>query len=367
MPSHRAAGTPLLLTALALAALALAGCRSGGLADLSGIAAEPALPYSVLVTGGAFAEFEPDGEVAHLRRTYRPTAALDEAIPLGTVVQVLRQGRVFVRIAGDDSDPALRAKIAAQIGPAPVHEAELQAFLERARRGGHDFLLVVERLEDGPVELRGVNGQWPITAAVWLMIGLGMVIPDHTYESKAQLHVALRDVQSGRTLYSDQFGSGLIDLSLIERTDFLGLVESIVVPPFLVGDDDEAVEAIIRDTASARLLVSMARDLKAPPFRSKLLQQLPARVVVVLDGDAIDVEVLDADSLSSVRVQVDATPMRGPRLETFGRALLDSAEERGGRWSYRARFPRPATGSHVQVLVQTVTGRVASATVSLVQ
>src|SRR5690606_15567341 len=136
-----------------------------------------------------------------------------------------------------------------------------------------------------PVEKLGINGQWPITAAVWLMLGLGLVIPDHSFESRANLRVSLHEAQTGTVVHDTVLSGGAVDLSLVERTDFLGLVTSILVPPFWVGDDDRRVENNVRDTATRRLLESTARQLKSVEVSERIDERMPAQVAITARGD----------------------------------------------------------------------------------
>lgn len=343
------------------------GCRSGGLSGLSDLAQEPPLPYSVLVTGGAFIEPGPGPEAEEpMERTYRPTGELSEAFSLATVASALSQGRVFVRIQEDtESSHELRARLAGQQGPVPTdrsqpQNAELNDFLQRARGEGYDFLLVLERVQDGPVEFRGINGQWPLTLAVWILVGLGALIPDHTYESQAALHVELRDVQSGRKLYDHVLRGGSVNLPLLERTDFWGVLSSIIVPPFWVGDDAAGVEATIRGIASAQLIVSLARQLKSVDVATQISSQMPATFDVQWDGNGLRVEIRAREALSVVRMRLDQVARE---FESFEANLLASRQREGGELIYRASLPRNLEGRSLQLLVQTVTGRVASTTI----
>ncbi len=352
-----AAGTSLLSLA--------AGCGSSQLADVADLAAEPPLPYSVLVTGGAFVEpAAAAGVAAPLQRTFPPLQPLEEVFPLQAVADVLRDGRVFVRVEPDAGAAERRASLARCADAIPMHEGELQAMLAAARRDGHDFLLVIERVRDDVIEARGVNGQWPITASVWLLIGLGMLIPDHTYESRAELHVALRDVQTGRPLYRSVLSGGAVDLSLLERTDALGVVTSILVPPFLVGDDQRVVADTVRRIASLSLLGSLARQLKSRDSESRIASALPVALSVAVDDRGLWVEVEGEDTLSAARLAVDSRAVDRGAAE-FEQSLLASARESDGRWRYRGRLSPVPRGRFLQVLVQTVSGRVASTTVAL--
>ena len=359
------AASALVRLAPLLLSLAAACSTSAG-PDLTNLADGEPLSYSVLVTGGAFIEPGPASESAQpLRRTYRPGGPESEAFELAAVVDVLRRGRVFVRVEADRGSVEERRGTAGLGGGDQAGAAPSRAFLEAARRGGYDFLLVVEGLQDRPIEFRGVNGQWPVTLAVWLLAGLGLVIGDHTYESEATLSIALRDVQTGRSVYSQVLSGGPVDLSLIDRSDFLGLLQSIVVPPFWVGNDDNAVEEEVRTVSTRRLLVSLARQLKSAGVQAQVNRELPAVLQVRRAGDRLQVEIDSAESLSFARVRLGTRSQRSAEIEAFERELMLSVTESGDRYLYRASLPVPGDQPTLQLLVQTVAGRVASTTVLL--
>ena len=329
-------------------ALGLGSCTSVGLPDLSDLARDPPLPYSVLVTGGAFIDPGPaPGAPVLLSRTFRPTEPLAEAFTLADAVSVLETAAAFARLEVDQSSSADRARRArgTQVGLAA--DPDTRAYLDAAREAGHDYLLVIERVEDGRVEYREVNRQWPITLVAWLMIGLGALIPDHTYESHATLNAALRDVRTGATVAGFQVSGGALELSLVERADILGIALSLIVPPFWVWDDDADVEQAVRDGATGQMLAGVL---------SLAWAEDGVRVTASLEA-----------SLSIVRCRVDGAVSRGPAFEAFERDLMASVEQRGERFHYSATLSAPEGIGRVQLLVQTVTGRVASTTMVVAQ
>jgi hypothetical protein len=322
----------------------------------------------VLVTGGAFVEPGPDpDDEAPLRRTYRPTPDLYEAFPLELVLEALSAARVFSRAEPDAAAPPRRARIAGHDQALLASSAELRELLAQARDAGHDFLLVLERVEDGRVEYRGINGQWPITLAAWLLIGLGALIPDHTYESHASLQATLRDVESGGSVMQLRSSGGVLDLPLLQRSDFLGFLTSLIVPPFWVGDDDEKVEAIVREIVTGQLAASMARQLKSTATRTSLQGLLAATPALVAEARGWRIAVQAQESLSLVRLRADDAPVVGPEFDAFERELLASGRphEGGLGLRYEALYARPPAARRVQVLLQTVSGRVASSTIVL--
>ena len=373
-----------LATALALL-LAAGACRSTLDTDLPELAARPPLPYSVLLTGGAFVSAAGEDEPgAVLQRTFRGVGVVTgaggasggvngvnggadhpEAFPLAAIADVLVRGRVFVRIEQDRAGAAARRMLAQSAANAPL-DAGLQQLLRDARAGGHDLLLVVEQLQDGPVEQQGLNGQWPITAITWILAGLGLVIPDHSYESRAALRVSLRDVQTGQLLYLTVLNAGPVNLSLVERTDALGLLQSVVVPPFWVGDDEEKVLANVRGITVQRLLVSLARQVKSVDVQERLKEQSVASVQMHRQAGGLLIQVDARESLSFVRLRLDGESLPDEVVRSFESELLGSAQARdGGVIRYQALYNGPRQGARLQVLLQSVAGRGTSVTLSL--
>jgi hypothetical protein len=258
--------------ALLGAGIVLAGCLSTT-DELHGVADEPPLDRAVLVTGGAFLV------ATSGNGTFRatPTAAvppLAEAVPFAAIVDARQRGAVFRRVAADDDDARRRNLREQMVARNP--EAGMAAYLQQARADGFDLLLVIEELQDGAIENRGTNGRGPVTFATWILLGVGMFIPDRTFESRATLKASLRELQSGLALHELLLDAGPIELSLVERTDIWGLFLSIIVPPFWVGDDRAAVVDAVRDTTERRLLVRLARDLKSEVVRRRLDERAAA-------------------------------------------------------------------------------------------
>ncbi|MCA8953301.1 MAG: hypothetical protein KDE27_27565 [Planctomycetes bacterium] len=341
--------------------LALAACQSTA-SEVGGLAAAAPLDYAVLVTGGAFlAADEPAFGTFHVPGAApgSPEAVGGEAIAIEDVVGTLGSARVFRRIA-IDPDAIRRHRIAAELARGGA-SATLTELLQRARDDGYDSVLVLEELQDGPIEEQGINGRWPVTFATWILLGVGMLIPDHTFESRATLRVTLRELQTGEALYDPVLEGGPVDLALTERTDVLGIITSIVVPPFWVGNDRENVQESVQQVTRRRLLLQLARSLKSESVRRRLRDHSAAGLSLV-DGDAGPELVVDADeSLSAVRLRAEP-PLDGAVAERFANELLASLESEGGRFRYRARLPAAAAGHLIQVLVATIRGSVASAT-----
>src|SRR5262245_36541383 len=80
--------------------LSLAVACQSSTGELSGLAQLPPLDYSVLVTGGAFLQPAPPGE----RGTFAGATSGAEAVPIGEVLALLREGAVFQRVAADPDE-----------------------------------------------------------------------------------------------------------------------------------------------------------------------------------------------------------------------------------------------------------------------
>ena len=323
--------------------------------DLAGLADQPPLDLAVMVTGGAF--LTASAEDAGTFGGAADGAGRAEAIPIEDVLDVLRRGRVFQRVELD-LDAERRQRTRSQLRDRSSDAGTL-AFLQEARAAGFDLLLVVEELQDGPIDRQGTNGRWPVTFATWVLLGVGMFIPDRTFESRASLRVTLRELQGGSVLADPLLVAGPIDLALTERTDWLGLVESILVPPFWVGDDGAVMTDSVRATTQRRLLLSLARDLKAG-LRQRLRERAAASLVLLPDerSGRVVVESLEAITVARVRGEQVAPG----DAEFFAQRLLGSMVRDGARYRYEAALPRVGAGAILQVLVGTVGGDVASAT-----
>ena len=196
-----------VLAPLSLWLLLGAACQSTA-SELSGLAELAPLHYAVLVTGGAFLTGSGDGGTFVALSDVAVEVAGDEPIAIEEVVGVLDEGRVFRRVSVD-LDEARRRRLCERLASGtPV--TDMQDILQQARDDGFDFLLVVEELQDGPIEAQGINGRWPVTFSTWLLLGIGALIPDHTFESRATLRVSVRDLQTGRPMHDALLNSGPI-------------------------------------------------------------------------------------------------------------------------------------------------------------
>lgn len=341
-------------------AMVASGCETAT-DELRGLAELPPLDYAVLVTGGAF--LAPDapanGTFGGAAAGPDGSAATDEPIPIRAVLDVLDRGAVFQRVALDADDASRRVR--SQLLQHGGGDAELREFLQRARDDGFDLLLVVEQLIDGPIEAQGTNSRWLVTFAAWILLGFGAMIPDHTFESRATLRVTVRDLQTGRVLHDPLLAAGPVELALTERSDVWGLVESILVPPFWVGDDPEAVGAAVRETTQRRLLLSLARDLKSELVRRRLRERAAASVQLLPDARGPRLVVDSAESITVARLRGERT-LDTATAAAFEQALVASSVRIGEHFHYEATLPAAFADLRLQVLVGTIGGNVSSAT-----
>ncbi len=328
--------------------LLLAACSTS--AAVPDAASQPPLDAAVLVTG-AFA-VPPEGQAEGGPATFGAEVPGD----LQPLVDALQSAGVFRRIALDP-DAAARGAVP----PWDAGNPGRDRFLQQARDDGHDWLLVVEGLRDGPIESQGVNGRWPITLGTWFLVGLGFLIPDHGFESRAILRVSVRDLESGRVLYESLVNAGPVELSLVERSSALGLLTSIVVPPFWVGDDEGRVRRSVRGITLQRLLQFVARELKSPTARQRLRDGSVAVLELVRDEAGQRLRVTSRQALAVVRLRQDAGASRGVEELAFEQALLRSMQPQGTQFRYEAELPVVREGL-LQVLVSTIEGEVVSAT-----
>jgi hypothetical protein len=328
--------------------------------EVRGLAEQAPLDCAVLLTGGAWLGAAPGVRGTFAAANDSPAGqAPVEVIPIDAVADVLVRGNVFQRVAVDP-DPARRARARTLLNTRTA-DSEFEAFLAQARADGYDYVLVVEELQDGPIDEQGTNGRWPVTFATWLLLGVGMFIPDRTFESRAKLHVTLREVQMGRVIHVCLLVAGPVELALTERSDFWGLVSSILVPPFWVGDNGDSVTSAVRWTTERRLLLSLARELKSELARKNLRDLSPATFALRQDasGFVVTVESFEALTVARLRKERDADDAL---VAQFGERLLASVESIGPRFRYTAHLPDSVVGQRVQVLVGTLRGGIASAT-----
>ena len=341
---------------------ALTSCQSPT-SELTGLAERPPLDYSVLVTGGAFLQRASAGAGGTFASAADSQTTRDEPVSMADIVAVLEKGAVFQRVAKDLD--AHRVDVRQQLLSRRT-SPELLDFLQSARDGGFDLLLVVEELQDNPIDAQGINGRWPVTLLTWLLLGVGMFIPDHTFECGVTLRVTLRDLQTGAVMTDSISSAGPIDLSLVERSDTVGIITSILVPPFWVSSDDERVARAVREVTQRRLLLSLARELKSEPMRQRLRERGVAALTMGRDRSLL---VDAAESLAAIRLRPlsgQGAVVPGVAAE-FEQRLMASMRREGERFVYEATLPDQLDRGAVQVLVSTIAGSVASGTFLLAE
>lgn len=347
------------LACVTLAWLVCAGCAGFPANDVVGIADQAPLPYSVFVTGGSFLEVDSGAAEQVVPRTFVADSG-DELIPLGQIGDALTAGRVFVRTVVDASRAsAARARVAGQRADLPLDaDAVFPDLLQQAREAGHDFVVVVQRVADGPIEDYGINDRWPLTASLWVLVGLGIFIPDHTFESRATLQAGVYEVQTGRLVHRAVGAAGPVDLSLVDRGSALGFLQSIVVPPFWVRTDEERLVDRVGRSTVLRLVSGLARQLKSPACRQDLAEGVRARIEL-LPERRVRVRSMEPLGAAALRVDGVATDSR----LGFAAELLGSEVEDGeGGFVYSAAVDGVRDGRFLQVLVRTVSAEVASVT-----
>jgi len=138
----------------------------------------------------------------------------------------------------------------------------------------------------------------------------------------------------------------------------IGIVLSIIVPPFWVHSDPDSVRAGVGATTVRRLLLQLARDLKSTPTRQILRERTGAGIAIADRRLRVDA----AESLVTVRLRPAGGPLPAAAAQRFEQELLASLKMRDGRFSYEAPLPGELAAGPLQVLVGTLTGGVASAT-----
>ena len=330
--------------------LLLLGAACSSVAAVPDAALLPPLDAAVLVTGS----FGDPGSVPVPEGD--STFGAEMPAELQPFVDALASARVFHRTG---LDPQAVAHAREQTWS--VAGAARDRYLQQARDDGYDWLLVVEGLRDGPVESQGVNGRWPITLGTWFLVGLGFLIPDHGFESRAILRVSLRDLESGRVLYESLVNAGPVELSLVERAGPLGLLTSVVVPPFWVADDEAKVRRSVRGITLQRLLQFASRELKSPTARQRLRDGAVAVLDLDVQGGQDRLRVSSRQALSVVRLRQARLDSRGAAALAFEQAVLDSMRMQDGLYRYEALVPLDGEGAF-QVVVSTIEGEVVSAT-----
>lgn len=344
--------------------LPLMGCAFTDVEGLQSLRAKPALPYSVLITGGGFVQRSATSEAADLMpSTFAADDRLFEAFALEQLRETLDSGNVFVAQATDTG--SVNERLVVSGGPSIAAEG-LQAALARARAGGHDFLLVVERIQDGAVEMREINERWPFTVAAWLF-AMGSLISDHTYESGARLRVSLRDAYSGHRVSAQQIvvEPGPIDLNMFDRCGLVGFVQSLVWPPFFTSTDPATIVASVRAQSTLRILTSLGRRLKSAEVRDQLYRSSGVLLSVGATREGWEVTVSSREPISAVALRFRGRDVQTPEVAKFERGLLASSKQQNGAWLCRGVYEGRHPDGVLQFAVQTEAAKIRSMSITL--
>ncbi len=346
--------------------LFLCSCASSPYSELQRLAEEgDPLPYAVMIVGGAFVNGEQSASEAAdpMARTFALANGEQEAFPLRELQEILSQGRVFVSTTTSSLAVDLRRQLAATSLAIPLANKELQEILQKTRNSGHDYLLVVEKIQDGAVQSQGINDRWPFTLGAWLF-ALGGLIPDRTYLSQAKLHVSLRDVYSGSRIYRVVVDAHPVNLNMFERSNVWGFLQSLIIPPFWTLEDEERLVESVRADAVQGLLVEVAKRMKSGEARGVLQQSSPAQITLQGTHRGLELVVSSAEAISLLRLCLDSTDLGPEVVSNFESSFIKSQKMQEDRFLYRAVLP-PLSGSTLQVMLQTVAARIASVTFSL--
>jgi hypothetical protein len=114
------------------------------------------------------------------------------------------------------------------------------------------------------------------------------------------------------------------------------------------------------------MVESAARQLKSIDAVESIDNETAARIALRRTGDRFELTI-DADAdLSFVRFRLDGAGVPPAGATGIERELLGSAARTGARMRYAVLLPQSMHGRRLQVLAQTVPGRVASSTFELV-
>ena len=204
-----------------------------------------------------------------------------------------------------------------------------------------------------------------MTSVLWLIVGLGMFVPDHTYESRASLHVAMYEVHTGRQVYRTRESGGPGELALVSRSSGWSLVTQIIIPPFLIGSDHQDVVEEVRAICASRLMYALSQRLKSVVCQQELSESAPATISAQRVGGRLTVSVRSTSGLSFLRIRVDGRALEGPEFQQFESDLLASETSADGFLSYEATYQAPLQVGLVQVLLLTVGGGAFSSTIDL--
>lgn len=382
-----ARGPARSLSALLAVSLGLlASCSAGGsVQDIDYLAQFPPIPYTIALGGGAFlpadqrvtpkpkkaeagTESGKDGDETQDERVLSPKTFAEgvaEPITFESIRKTLIQGRVAsalhvlsAQTIEDREALARESKLGADLGVAR----------KEAEEEGADLILVVEGLVEAPILVQGVTNTWPVAGAVWLLVGLGGLIPDTRFESRARLNASLRDVYTGRRVLTLAVTSDPMDLSLFQRAGFWKIVSHIIIPPPLVGSDQEVVAPVVREEVVRQLLLKLVARLKSEETREQLVRSLDFRLELVEQrGRKVQLTVQSPQEVKFLEIWINGKQVDDPSVQDFRTRFYGSRQPvpRLDLHRYQAELRDLPKGAVVRVLVLTLSGQRVSSTLSL--
>jgi len=344
--------------------LVLGSCASGPPLDFELLRSEPPLPFALGLTGGTFLpvgqrgveDSGPEGRTL-AARTW-PEGVV-EPLPLSRILGILRRGRAASVLLDLGVDDRTRERAALGLGGDPRGR-----LMEIARKRKCDLVLLIEGARDAPVQSRGVNGQWPIAALGWVLIGLGGFVPDHDFEARVRLAASLLDVHTGRELDRIFVEATPFSLSLFQRASLLGILGSVLIPPPLIGDEVSRVVAHARARGEQELLLRLLARLKLPETREAIQRGQSFRISLARIGPGrlrLDIEC--RQELAGLSFDLNGDPWSPP--SAWEEAFLLDPKPMDETLLYSRELPRIREGSILRVLARTVAGEVSSTTLRL--
>ena len=368
-----------------LAPLCLSCSTGGGVQDLDYLARFPPIPYKLALGGGAIlpsgdrksakpagVEGAEDGgqteEQTQDERVLAPKTFAEgvaEPISFDSIRETLIQGRVASGLIllpsatqGEREALAMESSLGAGLGPTR----------QRAEEEGADLILVLEGLKEAPILVQGVTNTWPVAGVVWLLVGLGGLIPDTRFESRAVLKASLRDVYTGRRLMTFTVTSDPMDLSLFQRAGFWKIVSHIIIPPPLVGSDQEVVAPVVREEVIRQLKLKLVARLKSEETREQLLRELDFRLELVEQrGRRVELTVQSHQEVKYIEIWINGKVADDKKVQDFRTAFYGSRQPipRLDLHRYHAVLSGLPKSAEVRVLVLTLAGQRVSSTLTL--
>jgi hypothetical protein len=179
----------------------------------------------------------------------------------------------------------------------------------------------------------------------------------------------LRDVHSGAVLIDELVISpGSVDLSLIERSTWVGILSSILIPPPLVSSSAEEYVTSVRSTLADLVALRLLATLKTPETLERLRRALPVGVELLRSGGgSLELVVRSDQDLLSIAVEIgeERRALSEEQIASLlSRLRASRAADPAGEGSvYRAELlelGKLERRSLVRVLVGTVAGQRAS-------